>query len=159
FAPTTRQRHQQDVNIQRLRPVSNVINVMVESLFQARIATPAVNLCVAGNAGAHHVPDVISPLFLAKLSCEFGTFGPRSHEAHVSAQDVPELRQFIEAGTAQIKSDSRASRIAGYGPDRTEVSLGVLAHTPEFDDREASAIEPDAHLPIEHRAAVAHANG
>src|SRR5438309_11751074 len=86
---------QQDVKIQRQRPVLHVERVRAERLLRRNIVA-SVDLPPTGEAGSHfftleehvsfsHVVDLIS------------WQGPRTDQAHLPDQDVPQLRPFIDA--------------------------------------------------------------
>jgi len=69
------------------------------------------------------------------------------------------LRQFIEAVTAKVVTDSSTPWVGRHRPDCSEVPLGMLVHGSELDDREAAAIQANASLAIKDGAAAANAHG
>ena len=75
-------------------------------------------------------------------------------EAHVAAQDVPQLRQLVHRGGAHEAADARDARIALDRLDRPDAGFRVRPHRSELERHERRAAEPDALLPEEHRAAV-----
>lgn len=154
FAPAANESHGENVGIQRQGPISNVINIVTQSFFEAGVAAPAVDLRVAGDAGAHRVANVVADVFFSEFAGEFGPFGPRSDQTHIAAQDIPELRKLIDTETTQIESEPRASRVAGNGPNRAEFALRLHMHRSEFDNRETAAFESHPNLAVEDRAAI-----
>src|SRR5438552_1597716 len=103
--------------------MADIKEVVAEAFFDACVATPSVDLSVTGKAAAHRAPEIIAGKLRTKFPHKFRTFGPGAHEAHVAAQNVPELREFIESQAAQKPTDPGASRIAGDGPHRAQVTL------------------------------------
>ena len=93
--------------------------------------------------------------------------GTRSDERHLRAENVEELRQFVERVAAKDPADGRDSRIvrdleharvlAGqqvlvHVLDVELPQFGVGVHRPELVDAERPASGPHPHLPEEHRA-------
>ena len=154
LTPTVDKCKRENLGIQPNRPVADVIEVMLQSVFKTRIATPAMDLSISGQSRAHKVPNIIEPMFLAKLGGELGPFGTWPHNAHVAPKDIPELRQFIQAKSPKYQTKSGASRIVRYRPDRTVVFFGVEAHCPECDYRKTAPLKAHPNLSIEDWSAV-----
>ena len=152
-------RHQHDVNIQPRRPVVHIIKIVPQPFFETGVAAPAVDLRVSRETAANGMAHVVLNLLLSKFACELRPLGARSDKTHIAAQDVPQLRQFIEAVTAKVVTDSGAPWIGRYRPDWAEIPLGMLVHGSELDDREAEAIQADSRLAIKDRATSAHSHG
>ena len=86
---------------------------------------------------------------------------PRAHQAHLAADHVPELRQFVDAGAAQEATHAGDPRIVGdlEGGSADLVALlqlaqpllGVGDHGAELEDLERSTVEADPRLPEEDR--------
>ena len=72
---------------------------------------------------------------------------PRPDQAHVAAQDVPQLRQLVEAGRPQQSGPADASGRRPAPPGR----LGP--HRAQLDDRELAAVPAGAPLAEQHRPA------
>jgi len=87
-----------------------------------------VDLCVAGDAGTYNVADGIAAMVFGEFARELGTFRAGTNKAHVPAQHVPELREFVETGPPEIVADPCAARVAWHRPNGAEISLGVLVH-------------------------------
>ena len=139
--------------------MADVVDVVAQPFFKAGVATPAVDLSEAREAGLHRVADVVVRVFLAKLARELRTFRAWADETHVAAKDIPELWQFVEARAPQVIADPGAAGIAGHRPDRAQIAFRVGMHGANFQDRKATASESNAHLPVKHRPAVGEANG
>ena len=85
---------------------------------------------------------------------------PRPDEAHVAAEDVPELRDLVELGRAQPAAERR--RLVLRAADelvaeiRAEPLLRAAAQRPELEHREDASATADALAPVEERAAARH---
>ncbi len=74
--------------------------------------------------------------------------GPGPHDAHVAAQDVDQLREFVELGGAQHATDRGDSLVSVA---RDERARGAVGHGSEFQEREDPKVTPDPFLPEENR--------
>ncbi len=86
----------------------------------------------------------------------------RSHQAHVTAQHVPELRQFVYRPPAELGSEPRDPRIIPELQQTVAVCVdallphvrahrvGSVDHRPELDRIELAAVPANAGLPEEH---------
>ena len=127
---------------------------MPQSFFEAGLSAPTVDLCITGNTGSDHMPNIVARVVLPKLTHEFRTLRAWPDEAHLAAQHIPQLRQFVEAGTSQEVSDSCTTGVARYCPYRSEIAFGFFIHRAEFDDCETPPFESDANLSEKDGAAV-----
>jgi hypothetical protein len=84
-----------------------------------------------------------------------GDWRTRPHETHVTAHDVEQLGQLIDACTPNEPSNPGDDQLSGLSGLDTRT---VDGHAPEFEEREFSAILADANLSKEGRATVVHAN-
>jgi hypothetical protein len=132
---------------------------MTQPFFKARVAAPSMDLRVTTQSRANGVAGFVVRMFLSEFACELGAFGSRSNEAHVAAQNVPELWEFIQTETAQIVTQFGASWIIGNRPDGSQMNFGILVHAPEFQDGESMTVQADASLAVEDRAAIAETYG
>src|SRR5438094_9555973 len=82
-----RDRPQQDPEVQRERCVRDVLHVELVHLEHAQTATPA-HLPQTGDPGLHQ-EAAVHPVRVALDGVR--DIGPRAHEAHLPAKDVPEL--------------------------------------------------------------------
>src|SRR5688572_8490594 len=78
----------------------------------------------------------------------------RAGEAHVAAEDVPQLRQFVHRGCPKKAPDSRHPRVVLNRLNRADLRLGVRDHRAEFVHVERHAIASRPLLAIEHRTAI-----
>ena len=127
---------------------------MPQALLQARVPAPTVDLGISCQARQDGVAHIIVCMFLAKLARELRPFGTRANQTHLAAQDVPQLRQFIEPVSTQVEADSRTSRIARNGPYRSEMLFSVFMHGTKLDNRELFSAESNPDLPIEDRPVI-----
>lgn len=135
-------------------PVADVPGVHGDALFVGGVAA-AAGLPHAGDAGQDHA--VLAEVVAVALDL-FGDDGPWSDEAHVAADDVPELRQLVEAGLAEEGAELGDARVvlelevlfplfAGLGvffEVFLEGFLRVRDHGLELVAREEHAIPADA---------------
>ena len=98
---------------------------------------------------------------------------PRTNEAHLAAEDVPQLRQFVEAGLADEVADPGDPGIFlqlvigfPFGPEGgifreqfLQHLVGVGNHAAELPGAEAATMAADPFLRIEDRTGRAEANG
>src|SRR5690606_4852373 len=92
---------------------------------------------------------------------------PRSDEAHLALQHVPQLRQLVEARLAEEATDTRNARVVPelvvaiplflqlrtLFQELLEDLVGVFDHRGEFAALEASAAPPDPRMAVDHRTA------
>jgi hypothetical protein len=118
-----------------------------------------MNLRISGQAGADTKAHIVIAVFTSKLTDEFRALRPRSDEAHFAAQNIPELRKFVQAKPPQVMANPCASRISGHGPNGAEVAFRVLVHRSEFDNHELPPVEPHSGLAVQHGPAACEAYG
>ena len=87
---------------------------------------------------------------------KFGTDGTGPNDGHVAAEDIPELREFIDFGAAKECADGGDS---GVGTEGVGVARQVDAHRAEFEDVEAAEAAASAKLAEEDGAGRGEANG
>lgn len=115
----------------------------------------AVDLGIAGEAGfdLKAEPEVREELIV--LLRDLRPFRSGSHHAHVPFQDVPKLRQFVQAALADEPADRRDALILVPGREAGHaVLLGIHPHAAELIDGELSSVLGEAHLLIDRGAAV-----
>src|SRR5688572_26271859 len=142
----------EDLEVEADGPVLDVIQVVFDALLERGVAAPAVDLRPAGDAGLHLVPEHVLREAVLELLDEIRTFRPRADERHVTAEDVPQLRQLVEVDAAEELPHRRASRVIVARPHRTAFVFGPFVHRPELVDDERLAIEPHTLLPVEDRS-------
>src|SRR5205814_40596 len=72
-----------------------------------------------------------------------------ANEAHLTAQDVPQLWQLVEAEAPEERPEPRASRVVRPRPHRAGLALGVHAHRAELEHPEALAVQAHPLLAVE----------
>jgi hypothetical protein len=87
---------------------------------------------------------------LLQLVHEDRPLGPRPDEAHVAPEDVPELRQLVDARLAHERAVSRHARVVLHGPHGA-IPLRILVHRAELDHLELPPALAYALLPVEQR--------
>src|SRR5687767_9583555 len=85
------EREPHDLQVERDRPVLNVIEVVLDPLLERGVAPPAVDLRPAGDAGFHFVTQHVLRNAMLELLDEERTLGTGADDGHVALQDVPEL--------------------------------------------------------------------
>lgn len=133
--------------------LSNVKQVIPELLPSGEFAV-AIELGQTRQTGANNVSAVEIPDFLAKLPDELRPLRPRSHKAHVAAEDVPELGKLVEghgAKDAANASDARVALRRWYGPP---FLIRVGNHRAELDTPELPAVFSYAGLSVECGPAI-----
>ena len=82
---------QDDLDVQERVAVFQIVEVVLQFLF--RVLNPrgvaVVDLGPAGDAGAEPVTVTVEGDLFGVFGGEFGLFGPRTHDAHLSPEDVP----------------------------------------------------------------------
>ena len=90
---------------------------------------------------------------MLELFDEERPLGTRTDDRHVAAEDVPELRQFVEVEAAQPSAHRRRPRVLVMVPTPDPyVSSASIAHRAELVDGEGLAVQPHAFLAVEDRA-------
>jgi len=105
--------------------VADVVGIVPQSFLEAGHAAPPMNLRIACDARAHHEARIVSRMFFSELASELWTLRSRTDETHLAAQHIPELKQFVQAESAQHRSNSSAPRVAWNRPNRAEVPFGL----------------------------------
>lgn len=131
------------------------IHQIHQKLVVGRRIVLAVDLGVAGEAALSLEAEVPLREFFFVLSGNLGTLGAGAYDGHVAFQDVQELREFIEADSADEAADGcDAGIVLTGGESRYAVFFGIHAHTAEFVDREYLPVFGEAVLLVEGGAAV-----
>ena len=125
---------------------------------------PAADLPGAGQAGEHlEPPGELLRGQLLKVGTVAKLERTRADDAHLAAEDVDQLGEFIEAGAAQEATESSHPRVAFDLEEHTTVGLvemlqvlqllfRVDLHCAEFEDPEPAASQPESLLAEEDRA-------
>jgi hypothetical protein len=89
-----------------------------------------------------------------QLGDEERPLGAGSNKAHIAAQHVQDLREFINAKFSDNRSHSRNARVTLCRPPRPPIRLGIDTHAAEFQDGKDAAVQPDPRLAVEDRPAA-----
>src|SRR5262245_36170736 len=144
-----------DERVERERQVLDVEQVVLQ-LLQRVLDAGAVgvaHLCPTGESRPQNMPLTIE----GDLSRQFGdklrSFRTRADETHVTLEDIPQLRQFVEAAASQEPADRRHTNVAFLcRPHRARRFFGVGRHRSELMQREYAAELADALLVVQHCA-------
>src|SRR5688572_9120614 len=146
-------REPHDLQIESHRPVLDVVQVVLDTLFERGVAAPAVHLRPAGDTRLHLVAQHVLRDAVLELLHEEGAFRPRADDRHLTFEDVPELWQLVEVEAAQPAADRRRARVVFARPHRPAGVFGVVLHRAELVDGEWPAVEAHALLRVEDRPA------
>lgn len=135
------------------------VHEIVDELVVGRRVVFREDLREAGDAGLDVVTVGVLGIDLAELVNEVWAFRSWPDEAHVADEDVPDLRQFVEACGADEASDFRDARVMVGGELRAGIFFGVDAHGAEFVYLVVLAEAADADLAVECRATVFEPDG
>src|SRR5688572_16337403 len=78
------ERHPHDLEVERHRPVLDVIEIEFNALFERGIAAPAVDLRPSRDAGLHLMPQHILREPVLELIDEERALGPRTDDRHIA---------------------------------------------------------------------------
>src|SRR5688572_3421344 len=104
--------------------MGHVVKIVTKTFFDAGVASPTENLSIAGQAAPDGVTKIIAGKLPAKLPHKLRTLGSRADKTHIPAQNIPQLRKFIEAGAPEQCADPRTSGIVRHRPHGAEVPFG-----------------------------------
>src|SRR5262245_33767469 len=88
---------------------------------------------------------------LGQLGHEMRALRSWSNEAHLAFQNVPELRDFIDANLANDATHTGRARVAFAGPNRA-VLFGVDSHRAKFCQHKRVPVFADSFLLVKDRA-------
>src|ERR1700674_3132220 len=143
---------EQDHKVQSHRhvfEVEKVIGKFFDVVFQG-CAIRSLNLCPAGGARLHRPAVAIEWNLFHQSLFLVASERTRPDEMHVSAEDVVELWQLVQARAPQPASDSRETRIMLLrGPD-SSIRVGICLHGAELVHRKDLPILAYTFLPKEN---------
>ena len=146
----------EDQHIQHQRVVLDVKQVELQLplcvLHRRSVGKP--DLRPTRNARFDAVAQVIEPDFLPELIDEGRALWTRPDEAHVTVQNVDQLRQLVDAQLAQDTTDPGHACVLCRCPARDAVLLRVNAHRAELQAAEYAPAAADPLLCEEHRRAA-----
>src|SRR3989344_6446429 len=103
-----------------------------------------IDLCPTGYAGLDDETDGVVRDLGDQFLNDLGSFRPRADERQIAANDVPELRQFIQVGRAEEAADRRYAQVTLSRPLRTVRFCGSIrgerSHRSEFVERKGRAV-------------------
>lgn len=140
---------EEDLDVECEADVVNIMNVHLQAVVPGeRIAS--ISCSVAGNARLHQELFTLVALVELGFSLEVGT---RTYDAHVSDQDIEELREFIKARAAHERTDLRHAgvvcAIIGAAVSHSKVG-GIDLHGAEFVHDEFFTVFADARGVVEN---------
>ena len=83
-----------------------------------------------------------------------GRSGRGPHQAHLAAQYVHDLGQFVEVKAANHTSGGRAARVASARQHRPGTPLGARHHAAELQHAKDAPVAAQTRLAVQHRTAV-----
>ncbi len=144
-------RVENDRDVEAEREVLDVVKVVAQLLHGILdgSAVPIPHLRPPRKSGSDRVALGVEGNLRAQLLDEERALGPRTDEAHVPSQHVPELRQLVEPRLADHPADGGDTIVAVLRP-HGRPRLGIGAHRAELIEREGAAVEAHAVLAIEN---------
>src|SRR5688572_17963982 len=83
------QSERENFKIEPVRPMPDVKEVVLDPLFNRRVAAPTIHLRPARHAGLHAVTEHVLRDLFAELLDEDRPLGARAHETHFALEHVP----------------------------------------------------------------------
>ena len=136
------------------RPHRADIDEVVAQLGPRRHAPAPAGLGETRDAGPHGEPPCETGTPALDPRRKLRALGARTHQAHLAAQHVDDLRQLVEMESAQHPAHGRRARIARLRPHRPGPPLGILGHGAELQHRENPSAAPQPGLAVQHAATV-----
>src|SRR5213596_2096635 len=136
-AETGPEGQEEDLQVEAEAPALDVVEVVFDPFLDRGLAAPAVDLRPARDARLHLVAEHVAGHPPAELLDEARALGTRADEAHLTAQDVPELRQLVETPASQERPEPRAPLVIRPRPRGPGLALGVHTHRAELEHLEA----------------------
>ena len=119
------------------------------------LTTPAVDLGPAGDSRFHSMTGIVvldGILIEQRPGLGGERVRSRSDDRHLTADNVQELRQFVEAGASQERTDARDAWIVAPC-QLLGVGVGLIGvHGAEFQHLNQAVVEAVALLPEQYRA-------
>lgn len=113
----------------------------------------------AGDARFDVMAIGVFGVLLFELFDEEGPFRSGTDKAHVAVENVEDLRQFVQAGSADEFTDFGNARVVVCCQLGTGIFFGIDAHGTEFVDFIFLAEAADTNLAVEGRSTVAELDG
>lgn len=144
--------HEQDFQIEQERPPSDVVEIILNTLPQGGPTSPSVDLGPTRHSDGHGVAKLVVGDFGTEFLDEDWSLGARPDEAHITDQDVEQLRKFVDIRMTKPVADPRTATIVILGPDRASLGLRVGLHAAEFNNAEFSSALAHPFLSVENGA-------
>lgn len=132
-------RHQKDLAVYPERAMVDIPDIQKKSVLKVG-EIPSVHLSPPSQTGRNEMATVLLRTIMRQI---FHKEGPRSDKAHISLENIQELREFIQTGTPHQFSESRESiRV------RQELPIGSagIGHRAEFIQGKRLTVKPRASL-------------
>src|SRR5262249_15138036 len=110
-------------------------------------------LSPTGDAGFHAMTQGVVWNFLRKLTHKLWSLRTRANKAHVTSQDVENLRQLVYTQLANEGAHARVARIPSLCPHGTTIALSVQPHAAELEYVEGAPTQTHPRLPVKYRRA------
>src|SRR5690349_22125059 len=130
--------------------VEKIVLQLLPRIFDRR-AVRILDLRPTRQSGRDQMSLLVKRNLLGELGHEVRPFRTWSNEAHLASQDVPELRNLVDANFANDLADARRARVAFAGPNRT-IRFGVDSHGAKLRQDKRAAILSDSFLLVENWA-------
>src|SRR3989454_6071522 len=102
---------EEDLQVEAEAPALDVVKVVLDPLLDRGLPPPAVDLRPAGDARLHLVAEHVAGHAPSELLDEARALRGRAHEAHLTAQEVSELRQLRRTPSSQARPDPPSPRV------------------------------------------------
>src|SRR5687768_12459510 len=140
-------RLKQDDRVKHQTMVLDVEKIVLQLLsrIRDRRAVRILDLRPAGQSRRDQMALFVVRNLLGELGHKVRALRPRADETHFAAQDVPELRNLVDARFAQDATDARRAIVAFTGPHRT-VRFRVYSHRTKLEQGKRPAVLADSLL-------------
>ena len=106
------------------------------------------------NPRQHPHPALETGYLARELFHKLRSFRARSYEAHLSPEDVDDLRKLIDVGRTKHATQASYAGVVHGRPHRPHLTFRVPDHRAELDDVEPFSVLAKALLPVKHRSAI-----
>src|SRR5687768_12152408 len=113
--------------------IVQIILKLFDSVFHGG-SVPIADLRPPRYSGLDTVPDVVERYFRAELVYKIGPFRTGTDKAHIAIQDIEYLGKLIYSQLPNNSPDAGYPGIIRRGPLRLPAFLGIVLHTPEFEN-------------------------